>query len=61
MKDALDTNHKITKLITFSPRREAIFRANRQENDMLTDSSASVGIGIFVQQGVLLELMLCSV
>ncbi|KAL5506795.1 hypothetical protein EMCRGX_G008535 [Ephydatia muelleri] len=42
MKDALDTNHKITKLITFSPRREAIFRANRQENDMLTDSSASV-------------------
>ena len=46
MKDALDTTHEITKLITFSPRREAIFRANRQENDMLTDSSASVGIRV---------------
>ncbi|KAL5503588.1 hypothetical protein EMCRGX_G010561 [Ephydatia muelleri] len=42
MKDALDTTHEITKLIKFSSRHEAIFRANRQENDMLTDSSSSV-------------------
>ena len=46
MKDALDTTHEITKLFKFSSRREAIFRANRQENDMLTDSSASVGIRV---------------
>ena len=46
MKDTLDTTHEITKLITFSPRREAIFRANRQENDILTDSSSSVGIRV---------------
>ena len=46
MKDALDTTHEITKLIKFSPRREAMFRANRRENDMLTDSSSSAGIRV---------------
>ena len=46
MKDALDTTHEITKLIKFSPGREAIFWANRQENGMLTDSSSTVGIRV---------------
>ena len=33
MKDALETMYVITKLIKFSPKREAIFRACTQENE----------------------------
>ena len=45
MKDALETTHGITKLITFSPKREAIFRAFKQENDLESNSS-SIGIRV---------------
>ena len=43
MTDALETTHEITKLIKFSPKREAIFRAFKQENDLESNSS-SIGI-----------------
>ena len=42
----------ITKLIKFSPRCEAIFRPNSQENGMLTDSSS----GLFVSNKVYMQL-----
>ncbi|KAL5517004.1 hypothetical protein EMCRGX_G002468 [Ephydatia muelleri] len=45
MKDALETTHEITKLIKFSPKREAIFRAFKQENDLESNSS-SIGIRV---------------
>ncbi len=31
MKDALETTHEITKLIKYSPRREAIFKAHKED------------------------------
>lgn len=37
MKNAMDTTHEITKLIKFSPRREAIFRNLKLQNDSLQD------------------------
>ena len=44
MNDALETMREITKLIKFSPKREAIFRAFKQENDLA--SSSSIGIRV---------------
>lgn len=38
MKDALDTTHEITKLIKFSPRRDAIFHVLKAENDKASNS-----------------------
>ena len=38
MKDALDTTHEITKLIKFSPRRDAIFHALKAENELASNS-----------------------
>ena len=43
MKDALETTHEITKLIKYSPRREAIFQKVKQDSDM---SSANSGIRV---------------
>ena len=45
MNDALETMHEITKLIKFSPKREAIFRAFKQENGLASQSS-SIGIRV---------------
>lgn len=36
MRDALDMTHEITKLIKYSPRREAVFRDLKEENEMST-------------------------
>ena len=38
MKDALDTTHEITKLIKFSPRRDAIFHLLKAENEVASNS-----------------------
>ena len=38
MRDALDMTHEITKLIKYSPRREAVFRELKQGNEMSTGS-----------------------
>ena len=38
MKDALDTTHEITKLIKFSPRRDAIFHLLKAENEVACNS-----------------------
>eukprot|EP00731_Ephydatia_muelleri_P036378 Em0244g3a len=50
MKDALETTHEITKLINFSPKREGIFRAFKQENDLESNSS-SIGIRVLYPTG----------
>ena len=54
MKDGLETTHEITKLIKFSPKRETIFRAFKQENDLESNSSSELEScvlpdGLFVQ------------
>lgn len=36
MRDALDMTHEITKLIKYFPRREAVFRDLKEENEMST-------------------------
>ena len=38
MKDALDAIHEITKLIKFSPRRDAITHALKAENELASNS-----------------------
>ena len=53
LKDALETTHKITKLIKHSPCREGIFQKIKEE----LSSSNSVGIRVYVQLGGLLELI----
>ena len=45
MHDALETTHEITKLINFSPTREAIFQIVKES---LPSESASTGAGISV-------------
>lgn len=45
MRNALDTTHEITKLIKFSPRREAIFRELKAEGD-LASSYRAAGIRV---------------
>lgn len=40
MKSALETTHEITKLIKFSPRREAIFRDLKAESDFASNNRA---------------------
>lgn len=42
VKDALETTREITKLVTFSPRREAIFRSTQAEH--FDDSAVITGI-----------------
>lgn len=46
MKDALDTTYEITKLIKFSPRRNAIFRDFKAENDRLSQSDSPPNAGL---------------
>ena len=41
MKSALETTHEITKLIKFSPRREAIFRDLKAESDFASKNRAA--------------------
>ena len=41
MNSALETTHEITKLIKFSPRREAIFRDLKVESDFASNSRAA--------------------
>ena len=45
MCDALETTHEITKLIKYSPRREAIFQKVKER---LPSESPSTGAGICV-------------
>ena len=37
MRDSLETAHEITKLIKFSPWREAVFQELKERNEMLTE------------------------
>jgi len=41
MKNALDTTHEITKLIKFSPKREAIFKDQKAESDATLNNCAA--------------------
>ena len=41
MKASLETTHEITKLIKYSPRRDAIFHELKGESDLSTDSKSS--------------------
>ena len=48
MKDSLEIAHEITKLIKFSPRREAVFQELKERNEMLTEYH-SPGVHILCQ------------
>ena len=54
MKNSMDTTHEITKLIKFSPRREAIFRNLKVQNEFLEDSHSA---GMRLQGGLFVLIL----
>ena len=50
MRDSLEIAHEITKLIKFSPRREAVFRELKERNEMLTECHSPGVLYVFFAQ-----------